>query len=481
MKLAGIGAYAPRFRLSADAVRDAIDTFQAPGIDSVAVPDADEDPVTMAWEASTRALDAGAVDGSDLDAIYLASTTLPTLDESPVPHLATAFDAPAGLDARVFSGSSAASGEALATAIDRADGGPVLVVASDAPTGDPDSAEGHAAGAGAAALVLTSDGPGAIIEHGTATASYPGTRFRPEDEPTKGLGITTYDRQAYSELLTAALDDAFTDGSRPEFDAAAVTMPDGKLPYRAAGAAGIDTSIVADVETVSDLGDTGAAGPLLGLATALDDGASDVLIATYGSGATCHAFHVQTDAGALPVAAATEGDVELDYAATMRQRGAFSTGAPSGGGANVPVPTYRRSLPERYRLRAGACVECEELVFPAENACPACGAREGYVDVDLSREGRITATTVIGTGGAPPEFVDQQNRSGEYGTAIVQFEDIVGRTQGRTVDIPLQVVLTAADESPEIGDRVSPALRVLYEQHGVRRYGLKAILSTTRR
>lgn len=481
MKLAGIGTYAPRFRLSSTAVRDALDTFQAPGIDSVAVPDADEDPVTMAWEASTRALDAAAVDGSNIDAIYLASTTLPTLDESPVPHLATAFNAPDGIDARVFSGSTAAAGEALTTALDHSGGDTILVVASDAPTGDPDSAEGHAAGAGAAALLLTPEGGEVVAEHGAATKSYPGTRFRPDDERTQGLGITTYDRQAYAELLTAALDDAFDEDSRPEFDAVAMTMPDGKLPYRAAGAAGVDTAAVAEAETVSDLGDTGAAGPLLGLAKAIEGGARDNLVATYGSGATCHAFHVRTDSGALPVDAATAGDVELDYAAAMRQRGAFSTGAPAGGGANIPVPTFRRSLPERYRLRAGACIECEELVFPAENACPACGARDGYVDVDLSREGRITATTVIGTGGAPPEFVDQQNRSGEYGTSIVQFEDIAGRTQGRTVDVPLQVVLTDADDEPEIGDRVTPALRVLYDQQGVRRYGLKTIPSDVRR
>lgn len=475
MNIAGIGAYAPRFRLSADAVRNALDTFQASGIETVSAPDADEDPLTMAWEASRRALDAADVNGSSLQAIYLATTTLPTQDESPVPHLVTAFGAPGTADTRVFSGSTAASGEALATALDRTDAGPVLVVGSDAPAGDPDSAEGHAAGAGAAAVVLTAEGPGAVETHGTGSTAYPGTRFRPAGERTQGLGITTYDRAAYSELLNAALDDAFEDGSIPAFDATAVTMPDGKLPYRAAGAAGLDTGAVADAETVSTLGDTGAASPLLGLATAIESGAGDILLASYGSGATCHVFHIDTTRDAIPVNVELEGDVELDYAAAMRRRGAFSTGAPTGGGANVPIPTYRRSLPERYRLQAGSCTECKELVFPAENACPSCGAREGYVDVDLSREGRITATTVIGTGGAPPEFVDQQNRSGRYGTAIVAFEDISGRTVGRSVDIPLQVVLAEVDDEPEIGDRVSTVLRVLYDQHGVRRYALKAI------
>lgn len=481
MNIAGIGAYTPRFRLPADAVRDALDTFHAPGIETVAVPDADEDPLTMAWEASRRALDAADIDGSSLQAIYLASTTLPTQDESPIPHLVTAFGAPESVDTRVFSGSTATSGEALATALDRTEEGPVLVVASDAPTGDPDSSEGHAAGAGAAAVVLTAEGSGVIDYHGTAAAAYPGTRFRPKDERTQELSITTYERQAYSETLEAALGGTFDDSSAAGFDAVATTMPDGKLPYRAASTAGLNTAAIAEAETVSTLGDTGAASPLLGLATAVEGGASDVLVVAYGSGSTCHVFHLYEESAAIPVSVELEGDVELDYVAAVRRRGAFSTGAPAGGGANVPIPTYRRSLPERYRLQAGSCKTCEELVFPAENACPACGAREGYVNVELSREGRITATTVIGTGGAPPEFVDQQNRSGRYGTALVGFEDIAGRTKGRTVDVPLQVVLADSDDAPEIGDRVSTVLRALYDQQGVRRYALKAVPAELRR
>lgn len=464
MKLVGIGAYAPRFRVSADAVRDTLDTFRAPGIETVAVPDADEDVVTIAWEAGRRALDAADTDAAQLTGIYLASTTLPTRDESPVPHLATALDALEDLDTRTFTGSTAAGGEALATAAESTADGPVLVVVSDAPTGDPGTPEAHAAGAGAAAVVLAPGGPGSIDGHGTATAPYPGTRFRPEDGGTRGLGITSYDRESYSTVLETALEPV----SSADADAVAMTMPDGKLPYRAARAVGLDSTAVATAETVSTLGDTGAAGPFLGLVRALENGASSVLLAAYGSGATCHIF--EFDLTDVPCESALDGDVDLDYAAAMRRRGRFSGGEPAGGGANVPMPTYRASLDQRYRLVAGACGACGELSFPAENACRACGARTGYSDVALPREGRIVATTVIGSGGAPPEFVDQQERSGAYGTAVVEFTD----GEGRRVDIPLQVVL-AGDAEPEIGDPVETVFRVLYDQQGVRRYAAKAI------
>lgn len=465
MRIAGIGAYAPRFRLPASAVRDAVDSFQAPGIESVAVPDADEDPVTMAWEGGRRALDAAEVDGTDLGGLFLASTTLPIQDESQAHHLATAFDAPANLDVREFTQSTAAGGEALATAIEAGHDNPLLVVAADAPMSGPDSPEGHAAGAGAAAVVLTPDGPGEGTVLGASSASYPGSRYRPAAGETTGLGITGYDRAAFASALETALGDAEIGG----FDAAALTMPDGKRPYRAGGAVGLDTSTIAAAETVSTLGDTGGASALLGLARAVDDGAESALLCAYGSGATCHALGFDTRD--VPVSLDLDGAVTLEYTDAMRRRGAFSSGAPAGGGANVTTPTYRRSLPQRYRLDAGVCRACDELVFPPENACPGCGSREGFDAASLSETGTVTATTVIGTGGAPPEFVDHQQRSGPYGTAIIEFED----DSGRTVDVPLQVVLTEEADAPEIGDDVRTVLRVLYDQQGSRRYALKAV------
>lgn len=466
MTILGVGAYAPRFRLSADAVRETLDVFRAPGIETVATPDVDEDAVTMAWEASTRALNAAGIHAPALDGLYLASTTLPTADESQVPRLVTALGATEHVDARQFSGSSAAGGEALASALESRVDGPILVVASDAPTGQPGSPEAHAAGAGAAAVVVDTGGASTMHAHGTATGVYPGTRFRPGDGETQGLGITTYTREAYATVLERALDDVPTD----DLDAVAMTMPDGKLPYRAAGAAGLDTGAVAAAETVSTLGDTGAAGPFLGLATAISRGEPVVLLVAYGSGGTCHAFRLET--AGVAVETSLDGRIELDYGEAMRRRGAFSGGEPAGGGANVPMPTYRSSLSQRYRLVAGACRECGTLAFPPEHACRECGARAGYDAVDLPRTGRISTSTVIGSGGAPPEFVDYQDRRGAYGTALVEFSH--PDDTGRSVDIPLQVVLDGGG-SLEIGDHVTTVFRVLYDQHGVRRYAAKAI------
>ncbi|WP_336037005.1 zinc ribbon domain-containing protein [Halobacterium yunchengense] len=472
----GVGAYAPRFRMPADAVRDALGSFDARGVDQVAVPDADEDALTMAAEAAGRALDAAETRPDDLDALFLASTTLPYDEEAATARLASLLGAPERTRTAQFAGSTAAGGEALAAALD-ADGLSV-VVASDAPTGAADGAVGHAAGAGAAAVVVAPDDAdgveaAAVTDAASFTSPYPGTRFRERgSEETTGLGVTAYDRRAYRETVRGAVD-ALGGAESPA--AAALQAPDGDLPYRAAGALGVDADAVDAGTVAADLGDAGAASAFLGLAAALADGAGSVLLVPYGSGGVAHAFRIRAG-GSAPVERTVDGDRELDFAAARRRRGAFDSGVPEGGGAYVSVPSYRRTLPQRHRLVAGRCEACGGLAFPPEGACPDCGGREGYEDVALAETGTVEAATTISQGGAPPEFVPQQARGGAYASAVVAFEG----PEGGAASVPVQVVI-ADEDAPDVGDDVAAVPRVLYDQEGVRRYGVKAVPTAGRR
>jgi hydroxymethylglutaryl-CoA synthase len=471
MRLAGVGAYAPRFRLSADAVKEALGAFHARGVESVAVPDADEDALTMAAEAGERALDAAALDPEDVDALHLASTTLPYEEEAGAGRLRSLLGLPESARSAQFASSTNAGGEALAAALDGDD--PALVVVADAPRGGDDDAIGHAAGAGAVGVVVARDGPGRVAGRNAVTATYPGTRFRERgDSETTGLGVTTYDRQAYRETVASAVGALDTE----DVDAAALHAPDGDLPYRVAGSVGLDTETVAAGVVARKLGDCGAASALLGLADALRDGAESVLVATYGSGGASHAFRVEAESE-VPVSATVAGDRELDFAGAKRRRGAFDSGTPEGGGAYVSVPSYRRTLAQRHRLVAGRCVACGAVAFPPEGACTNCGSTDGYDDEPLRRRGTVEAVTTISQGGAPPEFVPQQARAGEYASAIAAFE---ARDGAGAASVPLQVVLAGGD-APEIGERVVTVPRVLYTQEGVRRYGLKGVPARERR
>jgi hydroxymethylglutaryl-CoA synthase len=487
-----VGAYAPRFRISAEEFEQAWGQFHAAGVNSKAVPDADEDAVTMAYEAASRALKAADRAGAGVAFLAFATTNLPLAEEDLTARLGGMLGVPSDATRHVFTGSTRAGTRALDAALSA---GPWedsigLMIAADCPRGDPDSPEGHAAGAGAAAFVLSDAGETRVVSRAEHAEEYPGTRFRRTgSETVEGLGATGYEREAFTETLAGAVEQVDAgEVDVGEVDAAAVQAPDGKLPYRAAGALGVDTETIQQGVTVHELGDTGAASVPLGLATALArgemrsaseqssgeersdgprDGDDRILAASFGSGAGADALFVE-NRGVRSSMALDEGE-SVSYAEYLRKRGELTSGPPEGGGAYVSVPSWKRTLDQRHRLLAGHCPECGELNFPPEGACNACKTLvEEYEPVELTGEGTVEAATVISQGGAPPEFAEQQAQSGDFGVVVAALEG----PEGGSASIPAQVV-DAEPGEVAIGDRVETTMRRIYTQEGVTRYGFK--------
>ncbi|KAB1185196.1 MULTISPECIES: zinc ribbon domain-containing protein [Haloferax] len=471
--IAGVGAYVPRLYLSADSYREAWGKGGAAGVERMAVPDADEDTLTMGTEAGRRALAAADVDAGDITHLAFATTTPPAGEEEATVRLASLLGVSSAATTRQYGGGTQVGAVALAATLDVS--GPALVVVADSPQGAPESDEGAAAGAGAAALVLTEDGSLTVDAVGEFSDPYPGTRFRQRGQrETESIGITQYERDAYTSTVGGAVDALDVDVS--DVDAAALTSPDGKLPYRAARTMGASTAQIAAGTVVSQTGDTGAAGPFLGLASALEDGAESVLIVGWGGGAGATALSL-TATAETPVDAVLDGDTELSYAEALRRRGTITGEEPEGGGAYVSVPTWRQTIPQRHRLVAGRCRECDSLAFPPEGACAECGSLAGYDDTPLSGEGTVEAATAIGQGGAPPEFVEQQQRSGSFAVAVVAFDGPDGE---ESVSVPAQVVDSPVG-TPAIGERIQAVPRRIYKQEGVIRYGFKVIPTAAQR
>ncbi|ELY94390.1 hypothetical protein C483_02985, partial [Natrialba hulunbeirensis JCM 10989] len=204
----------------------------------------------------------------------------------------------------------------------------------------------------------------------------------------------------------------------------------------------------------------------------------------------------------------TNGEADeqtLSYAEYLRQRGVVTAAPPSGGGAYVSVPSWRQSIPQRYRLEAGRCPECGALAFPPEGACDDCGSlveyetveladtgrieavttiSQGgapcgslveYETVELADTGRIEAVTTISQGGAPPEFAPQQSQAGDYAAAIVELPvaDSAGREAG---DEAVSLPAMGTDATPTaftVDDEIETTIRRIYTQEGVTRYGFK--------
>jgi len=158
----------------------------------------------------------------------------------------------------------------------------------------------------------------------------------------------------------------------------------------------------------------------------------------------------------------------VPYFQALRERGAFLAGAgvpDQPMGAYVSLPDFARSLPARYRLAAARCRSCARLAFPPRAACPRCGAAE-WDEVRLSGRGVVHSFTVIARGSGPSEFAAEQAMTGEYVSAVVELEE-GPRVAARLADVrPGEVA---------IGMPVEAALRRLYAQQGVARYGFKFV------
>ncbi|MFW5959224.1 MAG: zinc ribbon domain-containing protein [Natronomonas sp.] len=459
-----VGAYAPQSRVSADAFAEAWGSFDAPGIETKAVPDADEDTLTIGIEAARRALEATGdeVAGTDIAHLSFATTTPPLAEEDLTARLGSFLEIPDDATRRTHTGSTCVGIDGLVDALET--DGRALLIAADSPRGEPDDAREHAAGAGGVAFLVGSDAPATVSERVDHASTRPGTRFRRAGRTTvEGLEVGTYDRAAYVEPVTAAVDAIESIDPKTDPDAVALQAPNGGLPYRATGPAGLDESAVAAVETVSELGDTGATSVPLSIARAFKTDAQRTLAIAWGSGGGTTALVLD---GRAPVVADLESDGEIDYPAYLRRRGDVVGSKPDGGAAHVSVPTFRRSLPQRHRHVAGRCPDCASLAFPPEGACPTCGELIDFDPVTLPLNGEIRAVTTIGQGGAPPEFAEQQARQGEFGVAIVRFE------AAGTVDLPMQVI-----DDADVGDSITAVPRMIYVEEGVPRYGLKALPS----
>jgi len=465
--IASVGAYAPSSRLSGEVIAETWGRFKAGGIESTAVPEPDEDVLTMGYEAARRALDAAPVSGADIGHVLFGTTNPPVEEEAVLPRFGAMLGVPETAEGDMFTGALTAGVRAFRAGYRTVEGsGPVIVVASDAPRGEPQQALEQGAGAGAAAFVVTADAP--VTVDGFASFSEPaaGSRFRERgNERTEGLGISSFDRQVFTTTVTNAIEALET--PLDSVDAAAVQATDGRKPYRVTGALPVSSEQLKEHATVHTLGDTGAASVPLSLAVALDDGAGRVLGIAAGSGAT--ALTVVIDATeSVPATLALDGKEDVEYASYLRQRGEITGGAPEGGGGYVSLPAWYRSVAQRYRLVAGRCPACDRLNMPPRGACSSCNELVEYDPLELSRTGEVEAVSVISQGGAPPEFAELQERTGPYATGTVAFEG----PDGDSASLPSMFVEVEPD-AVAVGDEVETTIRRIYTQEGVTRYGIK--------
>jgi len=454
-RLLGVGAAAPSLRLSA---RDVGAAWGRAGRGQVAICAADEDTLTLAWEAATRALRAADVDASAVDAIFWGTSRPPFAEGPSLAFLAAAVGVRENATGALFAGSTHAGMEALIGAADAIAAGSAqiaLVIASDALRPGPGTNFEARCGAGAAAVVLGGDG-------GAGTLGARVSRTRPMLDRYRGDGENDvrdlYDARLFREevflptmtQVTAAL---------ASFDVRAWSLPDpdGRLGATVAKQAGISTpasSLVYDA-----VGDTGAAAPLLGGVVAMDAPGLVAIVGTGGGRTTGTLVDVETPVpGAARVLDELGGGHAVSYAEALRARGQL---VPTGETTPMGVPPesamFVRGAYEMLGLLGGRCVDCGTISTPPSihPHCVNCGGPK-LEPVEVARSGSVHTFVVNQTMPAP--FV------APLPIAVLDMDD--------GARLMLQVVGDGSDV--EIGRRVDLILRKYAHERGVPVYGFKA-------
>jgi 3-hydroxy-3-methylglutaryl CoA synthase/uncharacterized OB-fold protein len=464
------GGYVPHHLLDRAAITDASGTNAGKGTRSVA--SYDEDTTTMGVEAARHALRPLGDAGRDLPRSLWFSTTAPAyLDKTNATVLHAALRLGRDVAANDALGSVRSAVGALRAALDSSE--PALVVAADARTGLPTSADEREGGDAAAALLVGEGSHAApVLAEYLATASVteefldrwrtPGdARSKQWEERFGELHYTALGQEAWKLALDVA-------GVAAE-DVAKVVVSGlhARAVRQVGGKVGAGTGGVAD-DLTSAIGNPGAAQPALLLAHALEQAEPGQVIAlvALADGADVLVFRT-TDALSSyrphrsvgsQVAAGRQG---LRYLTFLSWKGMVTLEPP------------RR--PEPARASASAAARNDEWKFGfvgsrdratgAVHLPPArVSYRGGAVD-DMAPQPMADATGTVVT-----FTVDRlaYSPSPPIVFAVVDFdaEDGGGR-------LPMELTDVAADEV-RIGDRVEMTFRRLNQADGIQNYFWKA-------
>ena len=127
----------------------------------------------------------------------------------------------------------------------------------------------------------------------------------------------------------------------------------------------------------------------------------------------------------------------------------------------MPSPRYWREIPQRYRLEAVRCRDCETVTYPPRRLCPQCRG-EAMEPTNLSRRGRVVTSTVVHVG---PDDLAMQT---PYAMAIVETPE-KARLMVQVVDCDPHDVL------PELEVALEFRLIRTEGRAGIRCYGYKGV------
>ncbi len=457
------GAYVPRLRLARQAIAEAHGwlnpALRARAKGQRALANWDEDPVTMAVEASRDCL-AGFETG-DLDAIYAASTTFPFADRLNASILASALNAPRGLRASDVTGSQKAGTTALIDALTTVKGGGArfaLVTASDARPAKAASIQEMDFGDGAAALLVGTENPVAELcaSHSITVDfvdHFRGDRqrfdYHWEERWIRDEGMV----KILPEAAQAVLKKAGIAADRVKHFILPCTIP--RVGEKIARACGIDPTAVRST-LAGDCGETGTAHAPMMLAHALEEAAPGevILVLQFGQGCNALLFQVTDAIKGLPKrhgvsGALAAGQPETNYMKllTFKNMLDWEKGMRAEKDGKTALTVLYRKDDMITGLMGGRCTRCGTVQYPRQRICvnPNCGAvdtQEPYSFADRRAEILSWSADYLTYSMDPPQHYGMVTFE-EGGRMMVDFTDV----EAGTVDsgTPMRMVFRIKD------------------------------------
>lgn len=298
----GYGSYIPRHRIKLESIAlvwgaDAESYKKGLQLYEKSVPAPDQDTITMAVEASRRALVRAGICGCKLGAVYVGSESHPYAVKPTGTVLSEALGATPECHTADFEFACKAGTEAMYVAYAQVKAGLIeygLGVGADTSQGAPGDALEYSASAGAAAFIFGKENVLARVDETYAFMTDTPDFWRREHQfyPQHG-GRYTGDPAYFKHTLGAATGIMKKAGMTPaDFDYVVFHQPNGKFPMMAAQKLGFPREKVTTGWLTPWLGNTYSGASPLGLTAILDVAkpGSRILLVSFGSGAGSDAF-----------------------------------------------------------------------------------------------------------------------------------------------------------------------------------------------
>jgi len=375
-----IGVYVPTWRIRRETIAGAMD-WAVPALKGMArgersVANWDEDTVTMAVEASRRCLQG--TDRSRVSRVALASTTLPFADRSNSGILADALNLDERISTEDAGGSRRSATSALQRLLKQSEAeGVALLAASDCRETRPGSLQEMQYGHGAAALLVGSGKPLAVCQGGASIHRDLVDQYRSHDvDFDYALERRWAQEEGWLRIVPDAVEAALADaGISAEDVHHLVASAPANVATKLAGMMNMQNASIADALD-GNVGDTGAAHPLLMLAGALAAAGpgQHIVLAGFGQGAdACVLKTTQAvaDYGDVPVSAGRKLDNYVKFLALRRQlRPEYGIRAERDN--RTALSTLYRKRHDITGFVGGRCRSCGALQFPLTHACVHC-------------------------------------------------------------------------------------------------------------